>query len=220
MKKNISSLIHNKQEGQIDTGKMMQALTQKVLALGVSIYNSCSVLNLEAHEKGYHVETNKAIFFGKKIILANNAFASQIIPELEIKPARGQVLVTQEIKGLKLNGTFHYNKGYTYFRNIGNRILIGGGRDLDFSGEETYELSNSPIIIDYLKDILTNCIDFEKNIVYDYMWSGIMGFGQKLEPIIKKIKPNLFVAARCNGMGVAIGSLSGSEIATIVAKEF
>jgi gamma-glutamylputrescine oxidase len=218
--KNISSLIHNKQEGQIDTGKMMQALTQKVLALGVSIYNSCSVLNLEAHEKGYHVETNKAIFFGKKIILANNAFASQIIPELEIKPARGQVLVTQEIKGLKLKGTFHYNKGYTYFRNIGNRILIGGGRDIDFTGEETYELSNSPIIIDYLKDILTNCMDFKNNIVYDYMWSGIMGFGQKLEPIIKKIKPNLFVAARCNGMGVAIGSLSGSEIAAIVAKDF
>ena len=47
-----------------------------------------------------------------------------------------------------------------------------------------------------------------------------MGFGQKLEPIIKKLEPNLFVAARCNGMGVAIGSLTGSEIASMVAKEF
>jgi glycine/D-amino acid oxidase-like deaminating enzyme len=40
-----------------------------------------------------------------------------------------------------------------------------------------------------------------------------------LEPIIEKVEPNLYVAARCNGMGVAIGSLTGKEIAELVAQE-
>jgi glycine/D-amino acid oxidase-like deaminating enzyme len=217
--KNINTLIHNKHEGQIDTGKMMKALTQKVLTLGVNLFNSCQVLDFSAEGKGYRVNTNQATFFGKKLILANNAFATQLIPDLAIRPARGQVLVTQEIKGLKLKGTFHYNKGFTYFRNIGNRILIGGGRNLDVASEETYDLTNSAPIINYLKELLANCIDIKQAIEYDYMWSGIMGFGNKLEPIIEKVEPNLYVAARCNGMGVAIGSLTGKEIAELVAQE-
>jgi gamma-glutamylputrescine oxidase len=218
--KNVKTLIHNKHEGQIDTGKMMQALTQKVLALGVNLYNSCEVLSFHTDEKGYRVSTSKAEFFVKKLILANNAFAAKLISSLDIKPARGQVLVSQEIKGLKLKGTFHYNKGFAYLRNIGNRILIGGGRNLNIPVEETYALTTSTEIINYLKELLDNCIDIKETIEYDYMWSGIMGFGTQLEPIVEKLNSNLFVAARCNGMGVAIGSLTGKEIAEIVAREF
>jgi hypothetical protein len=32
---------------------------------------------------------------------------------------------------------FHLEKGYYYFRNINDRILLGGGRNLDFEGETT-----------------------------------------------------------------------------------
>ena len=31
------------------------------------------------------------------------------------------------MKNLKIKGSFHYEKGYYYFRNIDNRILLGGG---------------------------------------------------------------------------------------------
>ena len=29
-----------------------------------------------------------------------------------------------------LKGAFHYDEGYVYFRNIDNRVLLGGGRNL------------------------------------------------------------------------------------------
>ena len=35
------------------------------------------------------------------------------------------------MKNLKIKGSFHYEKGYYYFRNIDNRILLGGGRNMD-----------------------------------------------------------------------------------------
>jgi glycine/D-amino acid oxidase-like deaminating enzyme len=46
-----------------------------------------------------------------------------------------------------------------------------------------------------------------------------MGFGEPLDPIIKKVRTGLFVAARCNGMGVALGSLTGMEVADLVLAD-
>src|SRR5690606_18760232 len=74
-----------------------------------------------------------------------NAFAKQLLPDEELTPGRGQVLITQPIEGLKFKGIFHFDKGYYYFREIDGRVLLGGGRNLDFKGEATtvFELSSS-----------------------------------------------------------------------------
>ena len=42
-----------------------------------------------------------------------------------------------------------------------------------------------------------------------------MGFGEEISPIIKEVQPNVFCAVRCNGMGVAMGSLVGEEVAKL-----
>ena len=55
-----------------------------------------------------------------------------------------------------------------------------------------------------------------QNVEIDYWWSGIMGFGEELSPIVKLIELNIFCAVRCNGMGVAMGSLVGEEVAELV----
>ena len=79
-------------------------------------------------------------FSTSKLLIATNGFASQLINE-PVKPARAQVLITKPIKNLHIKGTFHLDKGYYYFRNIDDRILFGGGRNLDFKGEETTAFS-------------------------------------------------------------------------------
>ena len=45
-----------------------------------------------------------------------------------------------------------------------------------------------------------------------------MGFGEDISPIVKQVEPNIFCAVRCNGMGVAMGSLVGEEVADLVFK--
>ena len=54
----------------------------------------------------------------------------------------------------------------------------------------------------------------------EYRWSGVMAFGKQPKPIIKKLKPNIFCAVRCNGMGIAMGSLTGEEVAELVLIDF
>src|SRR5690606_5213474 len=131
-------LIYNKFEGQINTGKLMECLLQKVYTAGIKILNNVEVESFEDKYGRVEISTDKFRMNTKKLLIASNGFASQF-GITEVKPARAQVLVTKPIPDLKIKGTFHMDKGYYYFRNIENRILFGGGRNLDLKGEETIE---------------------------------------------------------------------------------
>lgn len=218
--KGIGLMICNRYEGQIDTGKMMRALLQKVQAEGVLVFNNCKLEKIERDNTGLNLITNQAIFKTRKVILATNAYTSKFYPGLDIKPGRGQVLITEPIEGLPVKGTFHYDKGYYYFRNINSRILLGGGRNLDFKAEETDKAGITSRIQNALEDLLYTSILPGRKPKIDYRWSGIMGFGNDLKPIVKKLEPDIFCAARCNGMGVAMGSLVGEQVAGLALEGF
>jgi glycine/D-amino acid oxidase-like deaminating enzyme len=214
----ISRMIFNAFEGQIHTGKMMRALLNKVYAQGVLILNNCAISAIEQEGSHIRLMSPQGSFKTNKVILATNAFASQLYPGLEVTPGRGQVLVTKPISGLKIKGTYHFNEGYYYFRNIKDRVLFGGGRNIDFNAEATYAFGHTNKVKDKLTEYLHNVILPGQNVEIDYWWSGIMGFGEEISPIVKEVEANIFCAVRCNGMGVAMGSLVGEEVADLALR--
>ena len=216
--KNIKeNYIFNQFEGQIDTGKMMESLTHLVLSKGVKIVNNIVVENYSENTDSVNVKTNQFEFTTSKLLIATNGFASQLnIPA--VKPARAQVLITKPIKNLHIKGTFHLDKGYYYFRNIDDRILFGGGRNLDFKTEETTELKQTEIIQNKLEELLKTTILPEIYFEVDHRWSGIMGIGNQKKAIVKQLSNNVFCGVRLGGMGVAIGSLVGKELADLLTK--
>jgi gamma-glutamylputrescine oxidase len=213
--KGIRNIVYNPFEGQIHTGKMMHALLYKAYSLGVLVLNGCEIQQIENESHHITLHTSQGAFKAVKVILATNAFAGQLFPELNVVPGRGQVLVTKPIAGLKLKGTYHFDEGYYYFRNIDNRVLFGGGRNIDFKSEETWDFGHTEAVKNKLSHYLKTIVLPDQNIEIDYWWSGIMGFGDDNNPIVKELEPNLFCAVRCNGMGVAMGSLVGEEVAKL-----
>jgi gamma-glutamylputrescine oxidase len=214
----VSKMIVNRYEGQLNTGKMMRALLQKVYNTGAIVLNNCDVNGIKYGDQYIQLTTTQGNFKTGKVIVATNAFASQLFPDLQVVPGRGQVLVTKPIPKLKLNGTYHFNEGYYYFRNIDNRVLFGGGRNINFKSEETFNLGNTDQIKQQLTTYLNELILPGQNAEIDYWWSGIMGFGEDINPIVKQIQPKVYCAVRCNGMGVAMGSLVGEEVAELAMK--
>lgn len=215
----VSTLIENRYEAQIDSGKMMFALIQYAQRLGISIFNNCSVDRIEEESKGSRLITKNGNFFCKRLIVTTNAFIKDLYPDIDINPGRGQVLITKPIKNLKVAGTFHYDKGYYYFRNINGRILLGGGRNIDLKAEETTTFGQTEPVQLALENLLKKVILPKTNFEIDYRWSGIMAFGKVLEPFISEIRPNVFCATRCNGMGVAIGSQTGEDVANLLLNK-
>ncbi|RMB58541.1 FAD-binding oxidoreductase [Dokdonia sinensis] len=208
----LPECIYNQYEGQIDTGKMMQALIAQAQKQNIQILNSTEVQSYDETNDGVTIQTQRFTFKSKNLFIATNGFARNLeIPR--VKPARAQVLVTKPVPNLEIKGTFHLDKGYYYFRNINNRILLGGGRNLDFKTEETTEFGETEIIQNKLERLLSEVILPNISYEIDSRWSGIMGVGNQKKPIVKQLSANVYCGVRLGGMGVAIGSLVGKELA-------
>ncbi|ETZ19332.1 FAD-binding oxidoreductase [Pedobacter sp. V48] len=214
--KDVSILLENILEAQIDTGKMMQCLLKKAASQGITIFNSCTVTALKEEGNQQVILTPEGNFRCKRVLICTNAFVKDLVPSLDVIPGRGQVIVTKPVKNLKVKGTFHYDKGYYYFRNIDERLLLGGGRNLDFKAEETAEFGTTELVQNALTKLLSKVILPETPFEIDQTWSGIMAFGPTINPIIKEVKPNVFCAVRCNGMGIAMGAQTGEDAARLV----
>lgn len=209
---NFENALFNSAEGQINSGLMIQNLVQLAQSLGVRIINGIKVNEITSQS----LHTNYGTINFKKLAICTNGMAKQFLPNEDITPVRAQVVVTSEIANLKLNGTYHFDKGYYYFRNIGNRVLFGGGRNLDFKKEETDELNTSDQIINHLSSLLETHILPNSSFIIEHQWAGTMGVGDKKAPIIKQVSENIFCGVRLGGMGIAIGSLVGKELSQLI----
>lgn len=209
-------MIFNRLEGQLHPGKMIQVLLKKAESLGVSFLFGASLERLEKENNKHLLLLNsKQKIITEKVIIATNGFALDLIPDLEILPARNQVIVSQAIPNLPFKGTFHYDQGYYYFRNIGNRILLGGGRNLSPQKEQTSSFGITEEIQNNLEEMLNEVIFTRFSPKIEFRWSGILGVGKIKKPILKNVENGLTVAVRLGGMGVALGSMLGQEAAEL-----
>lgn len=215
--KNIKGIILNKEEGQIDTSKTFNALLQLIQKENISILNNIEISKIIDSKQCVELQSNLGVFKAKKVVVAVNGFAKELLNINDVEPARAQVLITKPIANLKLKGTFHYDEGFYYFRNIDNRILFGGGRNLDFKGENTSKIDVTKKIQNQLENLLKTVIIPNQKFTIEHRWAGIMGVGNEKKPIIKHYSPNVVCAVRMGGMGVAIGSLVGKEAAKLIA---
>ncbi len=217
--KGFDHLIENTGEGQLDSGKMMKMLEMKARASGIRIINGVQIesYNEVPGAVMLHVNGGPPIRT-KKLLITINGFAKHLIPGADVIPARAQVMITSVLSNLKLRGSFHFEDGFYYFRDVGNRVLIGGGRNLDLSSEQTDEFGITTRIQERLEMILKENILHGKKFSIENRWSGIMGLGTRKSTIIKKLSARVYCGVRMGGMGVAIGSLVGEELAQLIRK--
>jgi glycine/D-amino acid oxidase-like deaminating enzyme len=208
-------LIFNPFEAQIDIGNMMQALLREAALNNILILNSQAVTAFHERQDDVQVNLNGFVFTTKRLLFATNGFAGTLTNGA-VKPARAQVLITEPIPNLDIKGTFHMDRGYYYFRNINNRILFGGARNLDFEGETTTDFGHTEIIQNKLEQMLREVILPNTDFRVDHRWSGIMGMGMHKNPIVQQLSDHVYCGVRLGGMGVAIGSKVGTELADLV----
>lgn len=214
----FSNTIHgilNSFEGHIHSGLLMKSLLEKVQSKStISLLNGLEISEIVDTGSKLELMTNKGFqFTSSQVLVCTNGFTKKLLPHLDVEPARGQVLVTSPIPNLKLKGTFHHNEGYDYFRDVdSNRVLIGGGRNLDFKTENSSDLEMNEMIKTYLISLLNELVIPDQDFTIDFQWTGLMGIGKEKSPIIESISDRLHVAVRMGGMGVAIGTQVASDL--------
>ena len=220
----VQHLISNKAEAQLHSGKLCQALLRLVQSMGVNVLNNIEIMGFEKMNGHLVLHTNQPFqLTTSQLLVCTNAFARQLLPQLDIEPARGQILVTSPIDQLPFKGTFHFDEGFYYFRDLGDRVLLGGARNKAFAAEQTDEMTVTDTIQEELERFLQEVILPGRNYHIEHRWSGIMGIGNEKQPIIRPINDHVFCAVRMSGMGVALAPMIGEKIAALMtggASEF
>ena len=210
-------LIENHLEGQLDTGKLISTLWKYCSEIGIQVHTGCEVSDIKEEEGGVVVTSKDVQFKAKKVAVCTNAFTRSLLQaEMDLSPGRGIVLCIQPEQSLKFEGTFHYEEGYYYFRDYYGKLLFGGGRNLAPADETTTDFGINATIKEKLISDIESIILPNQNYAVETEWSGIMAFGETKAPIIEKISDRIAVGVRLGGMGVAIGSLVGEEVAELI----
>ena len=212
--KKTDTIIENSYEGQIDTGKMMRALIELAISNKIEIKTGAEVVDIQENGNNVLLKIKNIAFElkAKNLIICSNAFTKSLLPKIDMFPGRGQVVITKPLKNLPFKGVFHFDKGYYYFRNFGNRVIFGGGRNAFLKQETTTDLESTENVLDNLYQKLSEIILPGKEFEIEHFWSGIMAFGNTKQPVVEQMSKNVFTAVRLGGMGVAIGSLLGKKV--------
>lgn len=218
----VKYLVYNSLEAQIHSGLLVQRLKTLANTRGAEVITGANVTRIENHEGRERVIIEgepwrkPLILEAKHVIVCNNAFAADLLPDCKIEPGRGQVIVTEPIHRLPLKGTFHYDEGFIYFRNVQNRILLGGARNIFAENERTSSPQTTDEVTQYLKNFLREVILNGKTAQITDQWAGIMGFGDTKLPIVESIRPSLHAAVKFSGMGVALASMAAESVVKLI----
>ncbi|MFY7908196.1 MAG: NAD(P)/FAD-dependent oxidoreductase [Emticicia sp.] len=207
--------ISNVVEGSIHSGKLVNSLIERLHALKVKIFFGVEVERFEENSQNVEIFTkNQMVFNAKHLSITTNAFTKVLLPDIDLYPGRGQVIITEPIEGLNWKGTFHFDQGFYYFRNYKNRVLFGGGRNLDFQTENTDKFDLTEKIQNRLEQLLyNNILPKLRDIKIEHRWSGIMAFDNTKLPFSKCLSESVSVSARMNGMGVALAPTLSEKLA-------
>lgn len=219
----LGDAIYAGAEGPIQTHLLYRAVREKAASVGVEILEGYTVAAMEDKVGGVTVWLSDALEIQCDFVLvATNGFSKKLLPEVEVKPARGQVFITQPLPFQPLKGIYHADDGYIYFRSLGDRILIGGGRNKAFQAEETMQMQTTDAIKQYIHQYILDVIlpvrGRENPVLFDYEWAGIMGMHENRNPIIQFYSSRIVLAVRMGGMGVALSSWVADEVLKLIKK--
>ncbi|SJZ92445.1 NAD(P)/FAD-dependent oxidoreductase [Sediminibacterium ginsengisoli] len=217
--RNFDAMISNPLEAGLHSGMLLQGLSRLVQSMGVQLYYGLEVTGWDEGEP-VTVHTSQFNMQAGRLLLCCNAFTKDLFPASGVVPARGQVIVTSPVPGLTMKGTFHYDEGFYYWRNLGNRILLGGARNTAIDAERTTGFEGSGEIRIRLEQFLREHLSPRYSYTIDHHWSGIMGFTDNGMPLLEAAGEKTDAVSACNGMGVALTPVFAEKVAQHLLRYF
>ena len=206
-------------EGQLQPAMAWSGFAQLCEQMGIHLVWGRSLVEMTEKMDGVILrveerENGNRELHSSSVILATNAFSKSLDQDVSVRPGRGLVLLTKALDSQPWRGTFHAQQGYIYFRNVGaDRLLLGGARHVDLSGETTAQFGVNSDIKAFLGKYMKQVLRIDPTEV-EFEWSGIMGFTPDKNPVIRtEISGNTAWAVGLSGMGVALSTELGRKAA-------
>jgi glycine/D-amino acid oxidase-like deaminating enzyme len=200
--------------GFVHSGRLTQAFAQLAVQAGATLCAPAAVRAIYRDGHEHRVMLLGGSLHAQQVVVATNGFTRRLLPTLAIWPQRGQMMVTTPVPPV-LTEAMSAREGFDYFhQRRDGRLVIGGGRDLDFAGEATDDMGLNDVIQDQLTH-LANALA-ARPVEVQWRWSGIMGFTNDHLPLAGPLNENLYICAGFSGHGVVMAPAVGRMLADAV----
>lgn len=178
----------NRFDAEVDPANLLLSLHDSLKKQGVSFFWRTEV---EEMGKG-RAATSRGEIAYERGYLCTNAFARRLHASSCVRPARGQILVTSPVSTATQRSLGFLRSGYDYFRFLGPRVLVGGGR-LEFKEREnTDQLAVTRELRSYLEDLARRVIG-HGDYTIEHHWSGIMGLREGKHASLRDLLTPTFI---------------------------
>jgi gamma-glutamylputrescine oxidase len=202
----------NPRDGEIDPAAMVAALARQ--SKDRAIREGVSVLALASRRNGVTLTSEDgAQCDAGVVILATNAYTSQLVPSVKIQPTRAQMVATAPDPNPIADMPVYSNFGYRYWRQLSTgEVLLGGWRDTSLEAEKTYDDDPTAEIQEHLYRALD---DLHVNAEVTHRWAGTMGFTESGLPLAGPVEgmANVYICAGFTGHGMGFAFMTAKSVA-------
>ena len=200
----------NPRDGEINPAAMVGALAMR--AKDGAIREGVEVTAIEPGSGEVTVRAGHSECRAGVVILATNAYTSQLLPQVKIQPTRAQMLASAPISRSLSDLPTYSHFGYRYWRQLPTgEVLIGGWRDTSPSTEIGYDDKTTPQIQEHLESKLES---MTKDGEVTHPWAGLMGFTETGLPLAGPVDGmrNVYLCAGFNGHGMGFAFMTAKKV--------
>lgn len=211
--KGFDAAIYQGAEAGLNPFLLMSYLEHTLSQRNCKILRGITVTGFDENGSSCLVHSSIGSLLASKLIATTNlnAFKNRL-PSIKATAARAQVLISEPL-GLTLpTSVFHAMAGYTYFRFVDGRLLLGGMRHRFMEDEFTEDLNVSSKVQESLHEYGQEILGRAFRV--SHSWAGTMSVGEDRFPHIGS-EGNLIYGLKMGGMGVAIGAYVGEKLSEI-----
>jgi gamma-glutamylputrescine oxidase len=200
--------IHHPPDGALQPARWVRRLAAHAAAAGADVreHDPVRVDSLDANV----------------VVVAGDGFTASLLPELalQVRPTRGQVLVTAPLAELRYASPHYARSGYDYWQQLPDgRLVLGGNRDASLETEDTDVIATTAAIQQGLDDLAERLVGGRPEVTK--RWAGIWGTTPDLLPLVGPVpgRDGVWVAGGYSGHGNALGLACGELVARAILGE-
>lgn len=203
----------------VHSARLIQGLVQAAQRHGAQLYQA-GALNLAQEGKGVRVETTRGSISAGAVVLAVNAWTSELIPEMRdvIVPVRGQILAYEPVPPVFTTAIFaSLTETEEYWQQtLDGSIVLGGCRALA-PGKDVgiWETTTTPEVQTAIEQILPRLFPRLSGLQVAQRWAGLMDFSPDRIPLADRVPglENAWFIGGLSGHGMPFGMLLGQYLA-------
>jgi gamma-glutamylputrescine oxidase len=209
--------------GHLHPLKFAHGLARAAARAGARIYEATPASGLTGSAaSGFRIACGSgAEIAAEMVVLAGDGYLENIDAETEARlmPIDNYILATEPIGAGRAGGIIAGGEAVSdtrfvvyYFRPTADgRLLFGGG--------ETYSRREPADTAAFVRRHLLKLYPQLAGTRIDYAWGGVVAITLKRLPLIRRVRPGVYVAGGYSGQGVALAPFAGKVIADAISGD-